>query len=298
MKILETPNARFADLPDYPFEPHTLEVAPGLKMHYLDEGPREGPVVLLLHGEPSWSYLYRHVIPLLAAAGMRVLAPDLIGFGKSDKPSQQSDYTYARHVEWLGSWLSLVDVSDVTLFCQDWGGLTGLVLVAKEPERFARVMAANTGLPTGDHPMPKAFLAWQAFARESPKFSAGTVLQNATERTLTDAEVAAYDAPFPSDEHLAGARVFPALVPCTPDDPGAVLVKEGWRGLSKFEKPFRTAFSDGDPITKGGDLLFHKAVPGAAGQAHVTIKGGGHFLQEDASEELSRLLIEFVGRSD
>jgi haloalkane dehalogenase len=294
MKSLRTPDERFANLPDYPFEPHYLDVAEGLRMHYLDEGPRDGPPVVLLHGEPSWSYLYRHMVGPLTAAGHRVLAPDLIGFGKSDKPSEQSDYSYANHVTWLSSWFAQVDVREATLFCQDWGGLTGLVVVAREPERFARVMAANTGLPTGMHPMPEAFLKWQQFARESPKFSSGQVVQKATARTLTDDEVAAYDAPFPDDTYLAGARSFPGLVPCSPDDPGAALAKEGWRGLSAFKKPFVTAFSDGDPITRGGETLFHNAVPGAAGQPHTTIAGGGHFLQEDAGEQLAQLLVEFA----
>lgn len=293
-RYLRTPDERFDGLLDYPFEPHYVEVAGELRMHYVDEGPRSGPVVVLLHGEPSWSYLYRQMIGPLVSAGHRVLAPDLIGFGKSDKPAEQSDYSYAKHVEWLGSWFSQVDVREVTLFCQDWGGLTGLVVVAREPERFARVLAANTGLPTGMHPMPDSFLEWQTFARESPKFSAGQVVQHATTRTLSPAEVAAYDAPFPDDTYLAGARSFPALVPCSAEDPGASLAREGWRGLSQFKKPFLTAFSDGDPITRGGDSLFHNAVPGAEGQPHTTITGAHHFLQEDASEHLARLLIGFA----
>ncbi|HEX2677776.1 MAG TPA: haloalkane dehalogenase, partial [Polyangiales bacterium] len=223
MQVLRTPDDRFANLPGYAFPAHYRQVPAGdgseLRMHYLDEGPRDGDVVLCLHGEPSWSYLYRSMIPVLARARRRAIAPDLIGFGKSDKPAARSDYTYARHVEWMRSLIEQLDLRDVTLFCQDWGGLIGLRLVAAMPERFARVMVANTGLPTGDQRVPEAFHAWRKFSQEVPEFPIGGILAGATARKLSAEEIAAYDAPFPDESYKAGARQFPVLVPITPDDP-------------------------------------------------------------------------------
>ena len=299
MDALRTPDERFADLPGFPFAPHYVEVADGeggsLRVHHLDEGPAGAPVVLLLHGEPSWSYLYRTMIPVLADAGLRCIAPDLVGFGRSDKPTRQSDYSYARHVEWMREALfDHLDLTGVTLVGQDWGGLIGLRLVAEHPDRFARVVAANTGLPTGDRPLTDAFLAWQKFSQESPSFPIGRIIAGGCAVTPTDEVVAAYDAPFPDDAYTAGARIFPSLVPTSPADPAAAANEAAWAVLAAFEKPFLTAFSDGDPITGGGHAIFQRTVPGAQGQPHTTIEGGGHFLQEDRGPELARVVADFV----
>jgi haloalkane dehalogenase len=297
--VLRTPDERFADLPGFPFAPHYTEVADGeggrLRVHHLDEGPAGGPVVLLLHGEPSWSYLYRTMIPVLVEAGLRCVAPDLVGFGRSDKPARREDYTYARHVEWMREALfDDLDLSGITLVCQDWGGLIGLRLVGEHPERFARVVAANTGLPTGDRPLTEAFLNWQKFSQESPVFPIGRLVAGGCAVTPPDDVVAAYDAPFPDDSYTAGARIFPSLVPTSPDDPAAAANEKAWATLSGFERPFLTAFSDGDAITRGGYKIFQRTVPGAQGQPHTTIEGGGHFLQEDKGPELARVVADFV----
>jgi haloalkane dehalogenase len=299
MEVLRTPDERFSAVPDFPYEPRYVEVDSGdggaLRVAYVEAGPLDGETVLLLHGEPSWSFLYRRMIPVLTAAGLRVVAPDLVGFGRSDKPAAQDDHSYARHVEWLRSALfDRLGLRDVTLVCQDWGGLLGLRLVAEHPGRFARVVAANTGLPTGDHPMSEAFLAWQRFATTAPRFDVGRVVANGTATDLPPEVVAGYDAPFPDDSYKAGARVFPALVPTAPDDPAAGANRAAWASLRSFDRPFLTAFSDGDPITGGGDRVFQKLVPGAAGQPHVTLAGGGHFLQEDVGPELARVVADLV----
>jgi haloalkane dehalogenase len=294
--ILRTPDARFENLPDYDFAPNYVSVGDGLRLHYVDAGPREGRTIIMMHGEPSWSYLYRHMIRRVAAAGYRVLAPDLIGFGKSDKPTQMSDYSYTRHVGWMQNWLEQVDARDAVLFCQDWGGLIGLRLVAANPERFAAVIAGNTGLPTGEGTPSEAFLKWQQFSQIVPEFPTGQILQGATVRSLTDAEVAAYDAPYPDETYKAGARIFPALVPTSPDMDGAADNIVAWEVLGAWDKPFLTCFSDQDPVTKGGEKPFQRRVPGANGQPHVILAGGGHFLQEDVSEELSALIIDMCAR--
>ena len=293
MKTVRTPDERFEDLPDYNFEPHYANVD-GLRMHYLDEGREDGDPVLLLHGEPSWSYLYRHMIPPLARAGLRVIAPDLIGFGRSDKPVDKSDYSYAGHVAWMRGFIELLDLSGITLFCQDWGSLIGLRVAAEAEHRFAGIVLANGGLPTGDQAMPDAFMKWRAFALHSPYFPIGKIIQKGTTTDLRDDVVAAYDAPFPSRRFKAGARMFPALVPVRPDDPASDANRRAWQAFGRWEKPFLTAFSDQDPITRGGDRVWQKHVPGARGQHHVTIAGAGHFLQEDKGEELANLLIEFI----
>lgn len=295
MTVLETPAAAFAGLPDYPFAPHFVAVADGLRVHYVDEGPRGGPVVLLLHGEPSWSYLYRRMIPVFAAAGYRVLAPDLIGFGKSSKPASQSDYTYARHLEWMATWLEELDIRDINMFCQDWGGLIGLRLLAAQPDRFARLVVSNTGLPTGKVEPPAIFKQWVEFARMAPQLPVGGIIQQATDRDLTPAEVAAYDAPFPAESYKAGARVFPSLVPHKADDPEAVNNLTAWKTLADWGGPVLTLFSDNDPITKGGAVLFQR-MPGAAGRAHRTV-AGGHFVQEDAGPELAAAMVDFMGNN-
>jgi haloalkane dehalogenase len=299
MDIVRTPEERFTALPGFPFRPRYVEVPDGeggqLRVACVDEGPREGETVLLLHGEPSWSFLYRRMIPVLVDAGLRVVAPDLVGFGRSDKPVDRAAYSYARHVEWMrAALLEELALDRLTLVGQDWGGLIGLRLVAEDPDRFARVVVANTGLPTGDQPMSEAFLAWQRFSQESPRFEIGRIVQNGTVTELPPEVVAAYDAPFPDDRYTAGARVFPALVPTRPDDPAAAANRAAWEVLSRWHRPFLTAFSDGDPITRGGDRIFQELVPGAEGMPHTTLPGGGHFLQEDVGPELARIVVELV----
>jgi haloalkane dehalogenase len=297
MEVLRTPDDRFADLTDFPFAPCYVEIPDGegghLRVHHLDEGPADGPVVLLLHGEPTWSYLYRHMIPVLTAAGMRCVVPDLVGFGRSDKPTQTSDYTYERHVAWMSSLVvDALDLSGVTLFAQDWGGLIGLRLVAAAPDRFDRVVISNTGLPAGDGKVTDAFLAWQKFSRETPTLPVGRLVAGGCVGALDAASIAAYDAPFPDDSYKAGARIFPSLMPMTPDDPSTPANRAAWEVLERFEKPFVCAFSDSDPITRGGDGAFLRRVPGAAGAPHRTIEQAGHFVQEDKGPELARLIVE------
>lgn len=298
MKALRTPDERFAQLPDFPYAPHYLMVddteGGELRMHYLDEGPREGEVVLLLHGEPSWCFLYRKMIPVLVEAGYRVVAPDLIGFGRSDKPTQRSDYTYQRHVDWVRSCLLQLDLNDITLVCQDWGGLIGLRLVGEHPDRFARVVAANTMLPTGDHHPGEAFLKWQAFSQSTPVFAVGMIVAGGCAMPLSPDVIAAYDAPFPDESYKEGARQFPTLVPVRPDDPASAPNRKAWETLSKFNKPFLTAFSDKDPITKAAGPILRKLIPGCEGQPHTTIENGGHFLQEDQGETLARVVVDFM----
>jgi haloalkane dehalogenase len=295
MEILRTPDERFRDLPGYPFDPHYVELRDGIRVHYVDEGPPGAPVVLLLHGEPSWSYLYRKMIPVLTAAGLRAVAPDLVGFGRSDKPAARDDYTYQRHVDWMRELVvEHLDLSGATLVGQDWGGLIGLRLVAEHPDRFDRVVAANTFLPTGDRDPGPAFAAWQRFSQETPEFPVGQIVRAGCVTDLPDAVVAAYDAPFPDEAHKAGARQFPVLVPTRPDDPAAAPNRRAWEVLARWEKPFVCAFSDSDPITRGADAVFQKLVPGTAGQPHVTIAGAGHFLQEDKGEELAGVVVAFV----
>jgi haloalkane dehalogenase len=301
MESLRTPDERFADLPGYGFAPHYVEVddteGGTLRVHHLDEGPADAPAVVLLHGEPSWSYLYRTMVPPLVAAGHRVVAPDLVGFGRSDKPTRIEDHTYARHVGWMREALfDRLDLTDVVLFCQDWGGLIGLRLVGEHPDRFAGVVVANTGMPTGDQQMPEAFLAWQRFAATAPDFPVGHIVAGGCAQPVADEVRAAYDAPFPDDTFKAGARAMPALVPTSPDDPAADANRAAWETLQRFDRPVVCAFSDGDPVTAGGDGVFRKLVPGAADQPHVTIEGGGHFLQEDRGPECAEVVFDLCRR--
>lgn len=296
MDVLRTPDERFDNLPGYSFEPHYVDVD-GLRMHYVDEGPRDAAPVLLLHGEPSWSYLYRKMIPVIVDAGSRAVAPDLIGFGRSDKLANREDYSYQAYVDWTASLIEQLDLRDITLVVQDWGGLIGLRIAAEHPDRFARIVAANTMLPTGDQPPGEAFLRWQKFSQNAPEFDVGRILQGATVTTLPDDVVAAYDAPFPDDTYKAAARQFPVLVPTSPDDPAAPANRRAWDVLEQWEKPFLTAFSDSDPITGGGDRIFQSRVPGTKGQPHTTITGAGHFLQEDKGEELGRVVADFIAGS-
>jgi haloalkane dehalogenase len=302
MELLRTPDERFRDLPGYDFEPHYVELPTGeregesLRVHYLEEGPGGADPVLLMHGEPSWSYLYRKMIPPIAAGGHRVVVPDLVGFGRSDKPAYRADHSYQRHVDWMRTLLlEVLDLSEITLVCHDWGGLIGLRLVAEHPERFARVVAANTMLPTGDREPGEAFLAWQKFSQETPSFPVGEILNGACAGQLSPEVVAAYEAPFPDETFKEGARQFPALVPTRPDDPATPANRVAWERLGSFEKPFLTAFSDGDPITLGGEMVLREHIPGAAEQPHTTIRGAGHFLQEQKGEELAAVVLDFIG---
>jgi haloalkane dehalogenase len=300
VKVLRTPDERFRELPGYGFAARYVEIpdfAGGrLRVHYVDEGPAGAEPVLCLHGEPSWSYLYRRMIPLFAAAGRRAVAPDLIGFGRSDKPADRSDYTYQDHVDWLWAIIEALELHSITLVCQDWGGLLGLRLVAEHPERFARVVAANTFLPAGEAPSP-AFLRWREFSQGAPQLPVGRVLEMGTVTELAPEVVAAYEAPFPDETYKAGARQFPVLVPIAPADPAAPANRRAWEALERFEKPFLTAFSDSDPVTAGLDAIFQARIPGAKGQPHVTISGAGHFLQEDRGEELARVILDWMDDS-
>ncbi|MCE2829253.1 MAG: haloalkane dehalogenase [Sphingomonadales bacterium] len=297
MKVLRTPDRAFADIDDFPFAPHYLEIADPddgtkLRVHYVDEGPRDAPIVLMMHGEPSWCYLYRHMIAPVVAAGYRVIAPDLIGFGKSDKPSKKTDYSYARHVGWMRQWVEALDLTNMTLACQDWGSLIGLRLVADMPDRFSAVVLSNGGLPEGG-PAPRAFAIWRAFATWSPIFRIGSIVNMGVKRALSAAEIAAYNAPFPDSSYKAGARIFPSFVPfennvAVPDQ------KRAWKVFDQWDKPFLCCFSDGDPVTRGGESRFIGRVPGTAGQPHRTLKGG-HFVQEDDPQGFVQAILEVAG---
>jgi haloalkane dehalogenase len=293
-KVLRTPDARFANLPDFPYQPNYVEVG-GLRIAYIDEGPRDAAPVLLMHGEPTWSYLYRKMIPGLVAAGHRVIAPDLVGFGRSDKPAHKSDYSYANHVAWMVAWMQAIDLQRATLFCQDWGSLIGLRMLTHSPERFDRAVLANGGLPTGNQgTVPKAFKLWRAFARFSPWFPIGRIVNSGCAQKLSPAEIAAYDAPFPSTPYEMAARLFPTFVPTTPNDPERAANEAAWDVLQQWNKPFLTLFSSRDPITRGGDKIFLKLVPGAANQPHAVTRGAGHFLQEDKGPELAQKISDFI----
>ncbi len=331
MKVLRTDDAHFANLKEYPFNPNYADVTTidgtNLRIHYLDEGPADGPLILCLHGQPSWSYLYRKMVPFLTAAGFRVIAPDLVGFGRSDKPAAVEDYTYSAHVDWMSQWLTNLDLQDITLVCQDWGGLIGLRLAAAFPDRFARLVIANTALPDSKAVAPEmsamlgqvyptipvpnaeevvkqfgsgapgAFLYWVKYAAEAPDFSIRDVfglLSNIDD----DAVLNGYTAPFPDDTYIAGARAFPSLVPLLPHHQSVREDNDAaWKTLEAFDKPVLTAFSDGDPVSRGGEVPFQKRIPGAAGVNHTMIKDAGHFLQEDQPESLSNAIIEFVNNT-
>jgi haloalkane dehalogenase len=295
--VLRTPDECFTSLPGFPFAPHYLMTADGLRVHVIDEGPRDAGPVLLLHGEPTWSYLYRHMIPPLVAAGHRVVAADLVGFGRSDKPVERTAHSYAAHVQWIADVVRALDLHDTTLVCQDWGGLIGLRVVADEGDRFARVVAANTGLPTGDDHMPRAFFRWRELSQTVQPFAVGSIVNAGWTSDLDDAVIAAYGAPFPDDRYTAGPRQMPMLVPVTPDDPAAAANRAAWEHLEKWSKPFLCAFSDGDPITRGGDEQFRSRIPGCDGQPHTTISGAGHFLQEDRGAELADVVVRFTAAS-
>jgi haloalkane dehalogenase len=302
MEFERTPDARFVNLVGYSFAPNYVEIddldGGTLRVHHLDEGPADGPVVLLLHGEPSWSYLYRSIIPVLAEAGCRVIAPDLVGFGRSDKPLSPSDYTYERHVAWLSSHVfGALDLRDITLFCQDWGGLLGLRLVAADPERFSAVVASNTFLPIGKSGLSDAFKAWREFSQSVDVFPVGRIIDGGCVSELSPEEIAAYDAPFATEASKAGARIFPTLVPAEPDAPSAEENIAAWAELHRFERPFLTAFGDSDPVTKGSETWMKSQIPGAQGQDHVIIEGGGHFIQEDAAPRICEIILGLMSKT-
>jgi haloalkane dehalogenase len=293
-RILRTPEARFAHITDFPYLPKYVELG-GLRIAYIDEGPRDAAPVLLMHGEPTWSYLYRKMIPGLLAAGHRVIAPDLVGFGRSDKPAAKKDFSYANHVAWMVAWMQAVDVRNATLFCQDWGSLIGLRMATHSPERFDRIILANGGLPTGAQGVtPRAFKLWRAFARFSPWFPIGKIVNSGCAVKLSESEIAAYDAPFPSSKYEVAARLFPTFVPTRPTDPERAANEQAWEVLKQWQKPFLTLFSSRDPVTRGGDKIFQKLVPGAANQPHTTTRGAGHFLQEDKGPELAKAISDFI----
>jgi len=336
MKILRTPDERFRDLPGFPFAPHYTDVPDGdggaLRIHHVDDGPGDSSIVLCIHGQPTWSYLYRHMIPVLTGAGLRVLAPDLVGFGHSDKPATREDYTFERQVEWLNAWLRQNDVRGATLVGQDWGGLIGLRMVAENPDRFARVVVANTGLPAPrdmapEHaealrelrrtlPTPtlpemaqalgnpdpdvpgRSFVYWQKWTWETEDILVGLLIAGSLDgRVLSPGEIAAYDAPFPDPSYKMGPRAMPSQVPTLPDDPSLPANLRAWEVFSKWEKPFLCAFTDNDPVTRGMDRIFQERIPGTQGQPHTTIEGGGHFLQEGRGEPFARIVADFVKSS-
>jgi haloalkane dehalogenase len=297
-KVLRTPDSQFVNLKDYPFKPNYITIPDPLlgdmRLHYLDEGPKDGPLLLLMHGEPSWSYLYRKMIPALVKQGFRCIAPDLIGFGKSDKPARKADYSYENHVRWMSAFLTQMNLQAVTLFCQDWGGLIGLRLVAAFPDRFARVVISNTALPEGkEGELDGAFKGWRFFATYTPVLPVGRILNQGTVRGISDAERSAYDAPYPGNQYKAGAIIFPSLVPLSPDAPSAKENSEAWKVLERFDRPVLTVFGDSDPVTLGWEKRFQKRVPGTKGQAHRIIKQAGHFIQEDAPDELVTAITDF-----
>ena len=301
MKLLRTPDDRFENLPDFPFEPHYV-IVDDIRIHYVDEGSNDEEVILLMHGEPSWSFLYRNMIPPLVNAGFRVVAPDLVGFGRSDKPSEQSDYTYRRQIEWMTKWMISLDLKNITLFCQDWGSLIGLRMGIENQDRFKRIVLSNGGLPTGetfidgrtDEGNLERFKQWRELSRTTPALPIKMLLQNATASKLSRHVLKAYDAPFPDESYKAGPLIMPSLVPITPDDPEHDANTKAREQFKQWEKPFLTAFADKDPIFIGGDLIWHELVPGAKGQKHITIKNASHMIQEDAGPELAEIIINFI----
>jgi haloalkane dehalogenase len=291
--FVRTPDERFRDLPGFPYEPRYADVGDGLRMAYVDEGPRDGGVVLLLHGEPTWSFLYRKMIPVFVEAGMRAVAPDLIGFGRSDKPTRPSDYTYARHVAWVRELVTSLDLRDVTLVGQDWGSLVGLRVAAENAARFGRIVIANGFLPTARQGVPRAFRAWRSFARWSPVFPIGRIVASGCVTKLGAAERRAYDAPFPSRAYKAGARIFPALVPTDEDDPAIGANRAAWDALGRWDKPFLTLFGKNDPILGRADAPLQAQIPGAKGQPHERF-WGGHFVQEDRGDYLAAAIVRWI----
>ncbi|MCH2185302.1 haloalkane dehalogenase [Myxococcota bacterium] len=333
MKVLRTPDQCFENLPDYPFQPHYTEVDDGdggtLRIHHLDEGPSDGPTVLCMHGQPSWSYLYRHMVPVLVGAGLRVLAPDLVGYGRSDKPAALEDYSYQRQVDWMTAWLLANDVRGATFFGQDWGGLIGLRMVAENPDRFERVVVGNSGLPApqntpaelieevrrfrAEAPTPSLeevmtalgegnpsrgpanFAYWQKWCWDNEDLPVSLAILGGTGgKVLSPEEMAAYDAPFPDPSFKMGPRAMPSQVPSLSDDPSVAANLRAWEVFDRWEKPLLCTFSDNDPVSRGGDLILQARVPGTKNQPHKTIKGAGHFLQESKGQELASIMIDFI----
>lgn len=299
MQVLRTPEDSFAGISGFDYQPRYAQVPDGeggsLRMAYLAEGRPDGPPVLLLHGEPTWSYLYRKVIPPLVARGLRAVAVDLVGFGRSDKPAEVGAHSYARQVEWVRALVfDVLDLREVTLVGQDWGGLIGLRLATENADRVARIVAANTGLPTGDTPMPEVWWQFARFVETTPDFDIGALIAAGCQQPLPDSVQAAYRAPFPDQTYRAGPWALPRLIPTSPDDPASAANRLAWQRLSAWHKPFLVAFSDGDPITGPAAGPLRQAVPGAAGLDHPTVAGAGHFLQEDAGERLGEIIAGFV----
>ena len=294
MPVVRTPEERFKDLPDFPFQPHYIEVN-GLRIHYLDEG--EGQVILCLHGEPSWSYLYRKMIPILSS-NHRVLAMDFVGFGRSDKFTERSEYSFQMHHDTIIDFIHALRLEQITLVVQDWGGLLGLTVASEMPELFTRLVIMNTGLPTGEEPMGRGFMRWREFATSSSDLPIGLVIQNGTaQRELKPEILAAYESPFPDVTYKAGAMIFPLLVPISPNDPGAADMRRAREAFSHWQKPVLVMFSDKDPITRGGDMFFRSLIPGAKDQPEIMIHGAGHFLQEDKGEEIAQHIVDFISRT-
>ncbi len=297
---LRTPDDRFVAVPDFPYPPHYADIADerfgSLRMAYVDEGPADAPPVLMLHGEPTWSYLYRKLIGPIAAAGYRALAPDLIGFGRSDKPKDRTAYTYQAHVDWLRAWVEKLDLRRITLVCQDWGGPIGLRVLSETPQRFAAVVAANTLLPNFEPP-PRGIADWPGAAIAAWAESTRSANDMPIGAIVTPPGNTAYDAPFPDPAYKAGPLEFPALIPIRPDMPGIAENRRAWEVLDRFDKPFLTAFSDGDPFTKPWESVFRHRVPGARGQPHTEISGAGHFLQEDQGEALAAVVLDVLRRT-
>ena len=295
MQLLRTPDERFADLPAWPHEPRYVDVD-GVRIGYVDVGPSDADPVLCLHGEPTWGFLWRKVVPPLATAGHRVVVPDLVGFGRSDKPTRVEDHTYQRHVDWVRGFLDAVQLDRIVLVCQDWGGLLGLRVAAEEPDRFTGICAANTGLPTGDQRMPPEWHAFKDAVVAASELDVARFVRSGCLEPLTPEAAAAYDAPFPDESYKAGPRALPQILPIRPDDPATEANRAALLALSRWHKPFLTAFSDGDPITRGVDRIMQAGIPGAQGMPHTTIAGAGHFLQEDRGEKLAQAVLTLLGR--